>query len=89
MVLVKYMGPHPLAEEEAVPKRRVRDDLDSELARRLEQRGLLVLNVERNGRMFDLDCRDGVHGVCAAKGFGADLREPKVLDLTRPAVRSR
>ena len=59
--------------EEPAAERRVRDDLDAKLASSLEQRDRVVLDVEREGRVFDLQCRDGVHGVRAAEGGGRDL----------------
>lgn len=75
---------HVFAGDEASPERRVRDDLDPELARRFEQPDLGVLDVEREGRILDLQCQDGVHGVCAAERLFGDFRQADVLDLASP-----
>ena len=77
------------AGEESTSKRSVNDDFDSELSGSLQEADFLVLDFGGERRELDLNDRNRVHGVCTAKGFGADLREPKVLDLTRPVARSR
>ena len=44
------------AGDEATAEGRVRDDLDPKLASGLQQPDLLVLDVSREGRIFDLNC---------------------------------
>ena len=69
-----------LARQQTSAQRRVRDNRDAQLTGRLEQRNLGIFDVEREGRVFDLQCGDGVHGVCTAQSRGGALGETKVLD---------
>jgi hypothetical protein len=64
--------------------RGVCNDRDAELAARFEQRDLEVLDVEREGAVFDFDSSDGVDGVCAMEGTGGDFREAEVLYFFLP-----
>lgn len=43
-----------------------------------------VLDVECEGRVFDLKRCDGMYSVRAPKSIGRDFGEPEVLDLSSP-----
>lgn len=75
---------HVFAGEEPPPNRAVGDDCCTKLARGLEQPDLLIFNIERKRRVFDLQSRDGVHSVGAPECLGGALGEPEVLDLSLP-----
>lgn len=60
------MDTHVLSCEQAPSERRVRHHSDTELPRCAQDVRLRGLYVEREERVFDLDRRDGMHGVCAA-----------------------
>ena len=67
----------------------VHNDFNAKLAAGLEEPDLLVLDVGREGRVLDLDGRDRVHSLRAAKRVRADLGKAEVLDLSGPMLRER
>ena len=70
------------AGDETPPEWRVRDDLDAEFPRSLQEPDGLILNVQGEGGVLDLDGRDGVDCVYPTKGRSGDFREPEVFDLS-------
>ena len=70
---------HVFARQEAASQRRVCDDSDAELTRCLEETDLLVLDVEREGRVLDLDGRNGVHRVCTPQALRRAFGKTDVL----------
>lgn len=78
------VGTDDLSSQETAAERRVRDDLDAEFAGGLQETDLGVLNVEREGRVLDLDCSDWVHSMSSAQRLRGHLGKAKVLDFTLP-----
>lgn len=79
VVLGKVVGRAQTAGEEAAAERGVGDDGDAELAAGAQQ--VVVLNVEREGRVLDLDGVNVGDLAGAAQGGGAALAQAEVLDL--------
>ena len=52
--------------------------------RGLEESDLVVLDVECEGRVLDLDGRDGVHSMRASERIRGYLGKAKMLDLPLP-----
>ena len=72
---------HVAAGDETPPEGRVCDDLDPEFSRSLQQSNGVILDVQGEGRVFDLDSRDGMDGMRPTKSQSRDLRESDVFDL--------
>ena len=72
------------ASEETPPERSVGDDLDPEFPRGFQEPDGLILDVQREGRVLDLDGGDGVNGMCSAKGRSGDLRQSNMSELPGP-----
>ena len=81
---MKRLATYVSAREESAPEWGIGNDLDTELARGLEQADLLVFYVKRKGRIFDLNCGNRVHGMCAAKCRGGNFGKAEVLHLSLP-----
>lgn len=77
---------HILPCDKPTAERRICDDCNAELARDLKEPNLLVLDIEREGRVLDLQRRDRVHGMCAPKCVCRALREAEVLYLAGPVM---
>ena len=73
---------HIAAGDKASSEGRVCDDLDAELPHGLQESDALILDVQGEGRVLDLDGRDGVDSVCPTKGRSRDLGESDVFELS-------
>ena len=67
--------------DEAPSEGRVCDDLDAEFPRGLQEPDGLILDVQSEGRVLDLDGKNGVDSVRPAKSRSRDLRESEVFNL--------
>ena len=80
---------HDLAGQKPTSDGRVANNLDTELASRLEDSRLRVLNVERERRILDLQSRNRVHCMRTTKGLGRHLGEAEKLHLSCPKTSTR
>lgn len=78
---LEVIGRAVCAREHAPPDRRVCDNGDAELARGLQHVDLGRLDIEREGRVLDLDGGDGVDGVRTTQRSGTALAQAEVFDL--------
>jgi hypothetical protein len=81
VALLKVIRGLVLPGEQTTAQRRVSDNGDAELTSGSEDVKLGVLDIEREGRIFDLDSGDGVDGLSTTEGGSGNLREADVLDL--------
>lgn len=81
VAVFKVVGGAVRARQEAAAERRVGDDGDAELAAGGEQGDGGKLDVEAEGRVFDLYGGDGVDGVGAAEGGRGAFGEAEVFDF--------
>ena len=77
------------AGDETPSERSIRDDLDAEFPRGLQESDGLILNIQGEGRVLNLDGRDGVDGVCPAKSRSRDLTESEMFNFSSPIEGSR
>lgn len=74
-----------LSGEETAPERAISYRCDTKLAAGLKKADLRVLDVSREGAVFDLDGSDRVDFIGTAEGGGGNLAKTKVLDFSFPA----
>ena len=73
-----------LTSQETTTKRRVGDNSDAELLARFEESDLLVFDIEREGRVLDLEGRDGVHRMRATESLLRAFGQANVANLSLP-----
>ena len=73
---------HITASNETPSEGSVCDDLDSEFPRGLHESDSVGLDVQGKSRVFDLDGRNRMNGMCPTKGRSRDLTEPDVSDFS-------
>jgi hypothetical protein len=60
--------------QHSTPQRRISNHSHSKLPARFQQRNLVVFDVKRERRVFDLDSGDGMNGMSTAKSLGRNFR---------------
>lgn len=78
---LEVLGASNLASEHTTTDRRVGNDGNTELTAGLEETDLVALDIQGEGRVFNLNCIDVLHLACSTKRFAAALRETDILDL--------
>lgn len=61
---------HNGTSQQAASNRRISYDSNTEFATSLEDSNFLILYIKAEGRVFDLNCRNRMNGMCAAKSVG-------------------